>query len=338
MNKYIQGLIGLLVIQVIIALAMFWSEQTSTQSPESIRFVDVAKNDIDKVIIADSEQSVELTKENEQWALHQWQGVPADDSQLSVALNKLIDLNSTWPVTTTANSHDRFKVSEDNFQRRLTLYSGEQIVGGILLGSSPGFRKLHIRKIGEDPVYSVELNNYDFPAESKAWLDKSLLAVSEIQAFELDDFKVKQVEGQWILTASDMDALLGDTKQQAKVSHGGVELQASKVNPLLDRIEKLSVITLAEAPDQLNFDKATRLKVSANEDYEFLFLEQDGKHFVKRNDLDWVFETNGMANNQLAEFNAKDMVASKKSLAESDESSDDGEQTMASGLNKSSAQ
>ncbi len=328
MNKLIQGLIGLLFLQLIVALAMLWSEQSSNSSPEAVSFVAATKSDINKVTIIDGDMSVELTKNDDGWYLPNWYGVPVDANKLSVALNKLIELQSTWPVTTTSNSHDRFKVTEENHQRRLILYSDDKKVGDVFLGTSPGFRKVHIRDADQDAVYAVELNTYDFPSESKQWLDKSLLAVNNVESFEIDSATITKEQEDWVLRSPDLEGLLEENELKAQTTNNGIKLDKEKVDKLLKRIEKLSVISVAENSEELDFEKSIQLKVSAEQDFTFSFLEQDGKHYVKRNDKEWIFETNGMAEKELADFSAKDFIATKEPAAENeqvakaDESSD----------------
>src|SRR5690606_32957336 len=125
-----------------------------------------------------ADADTQLQKQSESWQLQE-HALPANSSKVQSLLDTLAGLETTWPVAETASSRERFEVSDDRFQRKLQLYQGEQLLGEYYFGSSPGFRRTHARRAGEDAVYSLAFNSVDLPAQQSDWLDKTLLALDQ---------------------------------------------------------------------------------------------------------------------------------------------------------------
>ena len=58
----------------------------------------------------------------------------------------------SWPVANTASTRERFEVTEENHQRHIVAKAGDDTVADIYLGTSPGYRKTHARRTGEDEI------------------------------------------------------------------------------------------------------------------------------------------------------------------------------------------
>jgi hypothetical protein len=131
--------------------------------------------------------------------LPDYQQLPAATAKVSALLDKL-RTQPGWPVSTSADSVKRFGVADDQFERKLQFKGSDGKAQVVYLGSSPGFRKVHARRGGDNAVYAIELNTADTPVEAGQWLDKTLLAVNgDITALSADDVKLTKVEGGWQL-------------------------------------------------------------------------------------------------------------------------------------------
>ena len=75
------------------------------------------------------------------------------------------------PIGTTPASLQRFMVEENNFERRITLYSDEMLVAEIFLGTSPRARMAHGRSSQDTSVFEIKIATYEAPVESKEWQD-----------------------------------------------------------------------------------------------------------------------------------------------------------------------
>ncbi|CAN0487110.1 unnamed protein product, partial [Hapterophycus canaliculatus] len=68
------------------------------------------------------------------------------------------------------------------------------------MGTSPGFRKSHIRLVGQDQVYAARLNTFDLPANQDEWLDKSILAFDDdINGIKLDSIELSRAGENWTI-------------------------------------------------------------------------------------------------------------------------------------------
>ncbi|WP_144393620.1 DUF4340 domain-containing protein [Pleionea sediminis] len=326
MNRLIHWLVGLLIVQAIVVLSLLWGEQSKGDSFQVEPLLKVSKESIDKLVITDGEASVTLKKVDDHWVLPEWKSLPANDNKLSVALNKLASLKTDWPVTTTNHSHERFKVTEEVYQRRLELYSGDEKVGDLFLGSSPGFKKVHVRPGNRDEVYALPLNSYEFPSDKKQWLDKSLLALKGVTSLKIKDIKLQQNGEEWELVEPNQSELAAhlnkDKSASSKLGKEPVEtpltndwkLNKEEVERLVRTIENLSVLSVAE--EDISFDKAVEVNVVNEQPYQFQFVEKDGTYYVKRSDNELVFQTNSMAQTTLTEAKVSDLIASNEELAE----------------------
>lgn len=120
-----------------------------------------------------SEGKVVLAKKDDAWQLPD--GLPADAAKVDEVIKKLADAAAGWPVATSASVQERFELVEDNHQRRLTLSAGGETVADIYLGTSPGYRKTHARRVDDDNIYAITFSNYQAGMKESDWLDKALL-------------------------------------------------------------------------------------------------------------------------------------------------------------------
>ena len=168
---------GLLAIQLIIIAGLWWHAQNQSNNNLPQPLLDIRWENVDKVTITSETGTVSLglgqSKDDGEWQLLE-DGLLAQNDKVNALLEKLEQLQVKWPVATNQTSHSRFEVDQKNAQRRIAIYSGENLLGEILIGSSPGLKQLHIRKVGSDQVYVVELELADIPPKTTDWLDRSL--------------------------------------------------------------------------------------------------------------------------------------------------------------------
>ena len=192
-------------------------------------FLDFAADAVDGLTIANEEGAVTLAKTDAGWQLPS--GIPADDLKVERVLEKLADAKSGWPVGTTASIAERFEVTEENHQRHVTLNAGEDTVAELYLGTSPGFRKAHARRVDDDDVFSITFSNYEAGVEEGEWLDKSLLRAE-------GDVTALRREGGFELTKDD---------DGVWTAASGAALDQGKVETLAGRFTGLSVLGVGDA-------------------------------------------------------------------------------------------
>jgi len=274
MKKLKTWLTILLAAQLVLAGSLLaFNYQRGTDS-EASTLVDEATADIDRVEIDDGEAQISLRKQGEQWILPDQQDLPALESKVSATLDSVKNVAMVWPVSTTGSSHERFEVAADKFQREVKLYSGEEVIAHFYLGTSPGFRKVHLRQAEGDAVYAVNLNAFDFPVAVDEWLEKSLLNVAEANSISGQDFSIQQVGEDW---------------QWAESSSGENQpvLNVDKAQQLALAFSNFRITAIAQTAPEV---EPINFSVTAGDTtWQFQFFAgEEENNFVKRNERQQV--------------------------------------------------
>jgi len=133
MNRFIQGLTGFLLLQLLVAVGLLWNGHNFDDQKGQQPLLAVNVDSIDRVVINGPDQQATLFRSSGNWQLPKLDNLPVSDN-LDAVLKKLAQLKRGWPVTTSQSSHERFDVAEDKFQRRIQLYQGDKQLGDLLLG------------------------------------------------------------------------------------------------------------------------------------------------------------------------------------------------------------
>ena len=224
-------LAGLLALQVLIVGGVLAWNVRPPEQPDA--FFDFNPDEITALQIVTEEHTIDVQKTEDAWELGD--GKPADSEKVTDVLAKLADASTGWPVATSSSTAERFEVTEDSFQKRLTLFAGEDVVADTFFGTSPGYRKVHVSDASGGAVFAVEFSNYELGSDSSSWLNKSLLR---------PEGALKQLvhEGEYVLNHVDDEWVAED----------GTELDETIVDKVIGRFENLNVYTIsdAELPDE----------------------------------------------------------------------------------------
>ena len=170
------GLLGaLLAVQLVMVLVALLVPLGRQDASSQLFLFDSA--DIDRLIVSDATTEIELIRVDNGWFVS---GVPAQAQKMADILGKLSSINEPWPVASSQASAERFEVSEENFQRRIRLFRNADKILDLYLGTSPGYQRVHARRAGQNEVYSIPLSNYELGVDPDNWLDKSVLASSDV--------------------------------------------------------------------------------------------------------------------------------------------------------------
>ncbi|NKC01356.1 MAG: DUF4340 domain-containing protein [Pseudomonadales bacterium] len=174
MNSRIQLLVVIALAQIVI-VGLLLLTSGSTQE-ETGPWITLTQPDVTRIDVGDKANTASIAKGDSGWEIA---GLPADEEKITSILQKLTELEAPWPVATSADALARFEVSEENHQRRVTVYAGEESVLELFLGTSPGYQRVHARKADDGGIYSVALSNYELPTDVGGWMDKALFAERE---------------------------------------------------------------------------------------------------------------------------------------------------------------
>ena len=234
-------LIAALAIQVAAVAVLIAVKSGGAVEPAP--FLDFDATAVDAISVANVEGDVALAKEDDAWQLPD--GLPADAAKVQGVIDKLADAGGGWPVATSASVQERFELTEENHQRRLTLSAAGETVADIYLGTSPGYRKVHARRVGADDIYAITFSNYEAGVKAADWLDKSLLRPNGPLT------GLRYAQAAFDPPAEDGPApLFALAKDEEGVwsAESGASLDQAKVETLAGRFTGLTVTGVSEVP------------------------------------------------------------------------------------------
>lgn len=288
-KKWQRWLSAALVVQVLLAMGIYAYQKNGQQSSSVQPLLSFDKNNIDKITISDNTTTVTLQESGGDWLLPDLQQLPVEQSRLDDLFEKLDSTKLTWPVASTTSSHERFEVADNKFQRRVSLYNGDEKLGDVFLGSSPGFKKIHLRREGDAEVYAVALSQFDFLASANDWLNKSLIDVKTVDAVTAADYQLQKTGDQW--------SLAGD--ESAKLNTAIVE----QVTNAFTNIQIVEV-----ASDTPQGDAKTYTVKADGNTWEYTFIKSADSHYVKRNDKDVFFKISQSDYDKVININKSQLV------------------------------
>ncbi len=283
MKKWIVLLCGMLVAQLVMAVIVHVSgdEYGAYEADETLLTFDV--DAVDRILIEDGSNSVVLTKQVGKWVLPEHDNFPADQQNVTQLLDKLAAMKKGWPVATTSSAPRRFKVAEDEFERRLTLLTNDDTLAQLYIGNSPGFRKVHVRNADDDAVFSVAFNPWEAGADSSDWINKNILTFSteDLLHVEMSEFELQREDDELRLTDLTDQEEMNEQQAQMLVN----SLSGLQVESLLDNTDKI-----ASLPDDADLIVNVVLKPDEMLVYRFFKPDEEPHYIVIRSDFDHYFE------------------------------------------------
>lgn len=287
MSKTIRLLGALFIVQLIV-VAVLLLQQNEPRNKASqqalLPLVPSKQNQIDKIVISGENKTLTLTRPDAEWILPDYYDFPVAKNQVSTFIQKLTDFKEGWPVATTAAAAKRFKVSDDDFERKLELYQGETLLETLYVGSSPGFRKVHVRKPDDSNIYDVIFSAFDASIKIADWRDTSLLRLKEkdIRKISAPGFSLAKEGDVFVL-----DGLAeGETIAQTTVADyvqnlaalNTVTVLGKKDSATLNQEDPLLLLTIESKVES----QSTTLKYR-------LSRSSEGQYILKRSDLPFYF-------------------------------------------------
>jgi len=166
----------LLVLQILASLALGFGMGKSGPAESTGPLLVFDPEQVTGIRVRTPEKEpVQVTKTADGWIIPSLADLPAAEHKVTTLLTKLEGLRKGLPVATSEAALKRFKVSDQTFERKLTLEVGDAPPVVLYLGDSPGFRHLFVRAEGDGAIYEAELGLYDAPDRADGWSDRTLL-------------------------------------------------------------------------------------------------------------------------------------------------------------------
>jgi hypothetical protein len=275
LNRQIGTLLTILLLQCGLVAVMYWPHSTIMDDGEIESLLPFDPDKVDEIYIEDEKgnESVLLKMEG-QWLLPDLAGIPIDPEMIATLLSSLSNRAGDWPIATTAASRQRFQVAAYHYQRRLTMISEGELLGTIYLGTSPGFRKVHARNDAQSAIFSIPFNNYDAPATTSAWMDKTLLQISAPEKISTSGYTLSKQGDEW----GSAEGGRPDERELAALLLG---LRSLQVEGVADEDMQR---TLSIAAPQLSLEVETAQGISS-----LNLIKLGNGHYISSNKYDYFF-------------------------------------------------
>ncbi len=305
MKKLKFWLTGLLLIQLLLAMALLLNNQWEAQKNKPKPLLAIDWQGVDQLMIETKDFGVTLLKSDASWILSDTK-LPINNDDINELLRSLKNLQTSWPVATMSNSHRRFEVADDKFLRHVEVYSQGNLLGELFFGSSPGLRQSHVRRAGDDAIYNVGLDTLDINANADLWIDKGLIAASDISVIRGPDYNVKKTGATWFFNRSGPSIFLGNSKQG--------KLDQNKVDELSEALSNLDIKKVARYKPVLTSDDTVKTKLEVtdkNGSWTYLFVKVGDAYFVQRNDREEMFTLGKAVYEKIADLRQTDLTIAK---------------------------
>ena len=244
MQRAIRVLALVLIVQIGAALALAWRGAGSSAAQPDAALIATDLKEIDRLRIdgpasGDKPQaaSVELVKRDGKWLLPGYFDAPADAAKVDDLLKRLAAAKRGLPVATTASALARFRVAEQEYERRIVAARGDTPLATVYLGTSSGARKAHARTAQDQAVYAIELAAYEVRTAPADWLDQSLLKRDVATLTEI----AVVAAGKPSLTLRRTERKEGDKTTATWEAESGQSIDQAKATALADAIVNLKV-------------------------------------------------------------------------------------------------
>lgn len=276
-------LMATLFAQLFLSILWFASEDKFSVYQANENLLDLKLSSIDTITIRNSDQQqLGLQKVGKQWQVPDYYRVVVDDHKFTKVIDDLLTIKTNWPIASTTEAATRFKVAEDKFETQIVFKKQDQIIDTIFLGTAPSFRKVHLRKAGQDEIYSLELNTYEFSTAGKDWMSKDLLKFDSNEKVKIksNDLVLLHQAGKWLL------------EDQA-------ENQKTLQEPTKTLINQLSNLSYTEIigdslKDEYGFsepDLVIAITDKADNSHKLIFAKsEDGNYIGKSSDYPYYFK------------------------------------------------
>ena len=300
LQKIIYGAAILLIIQIAL-IATLNSRQSGSDIPDAdSSFAEIAAQKVSQLIITgDEEESVTLTKDDSGWVIKDAYRAPADDNKVEELLARLASARKGLAIATTPGSAKRFKTADDEFERHVVISDQEKVVVDFYIGTSAGFKSSHVRKAGEDAVFTIGVGGYELSVKPSDWLDKNLAKIDKekVKQIEINGLTLARSENSWVLTEPRSE-----------------EIDPDLSTSLLDSIARLTVQDVynpAEVSPLFETDAVKQFVITFDNDdrVTYVFAEKDDNYVLKMSDSELYLKVMAWQVDDLMEFNLEKLTA-----------------------------
>ena len=294
-SRLAQLLVALLVGQIGLAIVLHFGSTQRTVFPTGEPLLTATAAEINQIEIGDADESLTLTKESGTWKIDGENKLPVQAKKVDQLLESLTTLKTGLPIANSVSSRKQLKVAQDDFVRKLTLSGEETEPVSLLLGTSPGLRKSHLRQVETDEIYSASLPVSDIPSKIDDWLDKSLLSYADISSVEINGIRFN--------ASGESDTLVWSV---GKPEGDGRTIDGERFKAAVSALQNLRVSGVRNAnsdTDEAESAEVLDIIVAAGGTDTTLTVTKKGNiHTAKRNDISAEFMLSSAQYERLSEL------------------------------------
>ena len=218
MKRHQQILIGVLVLQVILSVVVFWPRQVTSGSG-AVLFPDMTVDDVVGLTITDNTgERIALSKVDGEWVLPEAENYPAKVETITPVIESLITLDTATLVARTEANHKQLEVAEDKFQRKLDIETADGETHTVFLGTAPRYTATHFRVGGQNETYlTTALSSWELYTRPASWIDTSYLAIDQET---VTGAVLENAQGTFTFVKSGEDWTLADLQEDETIATG----------------------------------------------------------------------------------------------------------------------
>jgi Domain of unknown function (DUF4340) len=303
MKRPIVYLTLLLLVQLGLTFALHSGNRGPADANHQEPLLKLATAQVDAIELSGGDQhTLTLNKIADGWSLPEHFAAKADAAKVDKLLATLGGLTRPWPVAKTATAGKRFKVDEQNFERKLVFRSQGKPLATLLLGSSPGFRKVHARLEGEAQIYDIPFSTFQASLKPEDWIDRQQLQLkaAEVSAIELPGCRLTRRDGK-IQLEQLADSEQTNQEQAQQLLQQLADLQIRDIHSKADQ----------PLPNPVELRVKLTLKDGGSREYGFAKGDKSGYELLQVADAPYLYEVNSGLIEQLKQFDRGKLAEAK---------------------------
>ena len=224
MSLQIKVLVGILALQAVILIIVFWPSSSSIGAEKLLPGLE--EGQVTGVAITDPMgRSIRLSGGPSGCVLPEADNYPCQKDKLTSFTDQLVNLSTASLVAETAGSHRRLNVADDGFDRLVEIQLADGAPRRIYLGLSPRPSSVHVRVENRDEVYlSSAISFSDASTRVTDWVETVYFSVPSEQVVALTQENAqgqvrleKDDSGVWILPEETPVRPLSQAKVQSLI-------------------------------------------------------------------------------------------------------------------------
>ena len=187
--------------------------------------LNVAVDVVNKIVIEEGEKkTLTLLKKDAAWQLPEHFGFPVASTKVQEVLDKVKEFKKSWPAGKTMIAAKQFKVTAEQFERKIQLFQDDKVLATLYLGNSPGFRQVYARVNEDTQTYAISFNAHDVPTKAADWYDKKFytVKVEDIESLDLPALKVSKKVADFVLEGVPAGKVTDQAKIKGLLEHAAL--------------------------------------------------------------------------------------------------------------------